>query len=249
MIDVIFLPSELGDADLSQSQVVVLDVLRATSCMVTGLAQGAREIRLFDTLDGARAAKKAGGMAGPVILAGESGCLKPGDFDVGNSPGEFVTEKVGGATILHATTNGTRAAVKAAAGGARVMLAGSLLNAGATAEGLLAGLDGGHTLLLCAGTNGKNAVEDVIGAGAILFALLQATYRTDLPFTDNAWMAYHTFCAVKGRLAAALRLGAGGVNVMEAGLEDDIDFAGRLDVFGVVAKIEMGGGVLRVRKG
>jgi phosphosulfolactate phosphohydrolase-like enzyme len=67
--------------------------------------------------------------------------------------------------------------------------------------------------------------------------LLQATYRTDLAFTDTAWMAYHTFAAVRQRLPAALRLGQGGINVIEAGLEDDIDFCARLDAVPLVARI------------
>ncbi len=171
-----------------------------------------------------------------MVLAGEKSCLKPGDFYLGNSPREFLSEKVGGATVLLATTNGTRAAAKARV--ARKMFAGSLLNAGATAEALLAEVDTLHTIFVCAGTDGKLALEDVIGAGAILFALMQTTYRVDLPFTDGAWLAYHAFAGVRTRLGAALRLGAGGLNIIEAGLEEDIDFCARLDAMPLVAAID-----------
>lgn len=248
MIDVFLNPADLGAADLSQSQVVVLDVLRATSTIVTGLARGARAVRLFDSLDAARQARRLWPAdSGPVVLAGEQKCLKPADFDLGNSPRQCATEKVGGATVLLATTNGTRAAVRAQQAGARTMYAGSLLNAGATAQALLPEIDGLHTIFVCAGTNGKLAFEDVLGAGAILFALLRATYRADLPFTDGAWLAYQAFAAVRERLPAALRLGAGGINVIEAGLEEDIDHCARLDGFPVVARILAGpGGELRV---
>ena len=86
MIDVILNPAELAGADLSQSQVVVLDVLRATSTIVTALANGARAVRLFDSLEGARAARRAWGSGGeggegPVVLAGEEKCLMPADLD------------------------------------------------------------------------------------------------------------------------------------------------------------------------
>ena len=232
MIDVVLTPRDLCRVEgvLAQSQVVVLDVLRATSTMVAGLNAGAREVRLFDSLDAARDARRSWSGAGPVVLAGESACLKPGNFDLGNSPREHVTEKVGGATVLLATTNGTRAAVRA--NGARRMFAGCLLNAAATAGALVPGVEAGPTILVCAGTNGGLALEDVIGAGAILFAMMQTTYRTDLGFTDSAWLAYHTVawkCDVEAiwQHCGWVREKAG---VLESGeLEEDLDFYARLD--------------------
>jgi 2-phosphosulfolactate phosphatase len=238
MIDVLLTPSDHPriEAILPQSQVVILDVLRATSTIVTTLHAGAKEVRLFDSLDAARSAKSEWPPAqGPVALAGEKSCLKPGDFDLGNSPREHVTHKVGNATVLLATTNGTRAAVRVQA--AARLYAASLLNAAATAKALLPQIESLHTLLVCAGTNGALALEDVIGAGAILFSLLQTTYRTDLAFTDSAWLAYHAFAAVRQRLPAALRLGAGGINVIEAGLEEDIDACALLDSVPLVATV------------
>lgn len=241
MIDVLFHPAELAACDASNSQVIILDVLRATSTMAAALANGAKEIRLFDSLDSARAGKRqwtAAGGQGPAVLAGESKCLKPDDFDLGNSPREHLTEKVGGTTLLLATTNGTRAAVAARDAGAAALFAGSLLNATATARALMPQLDQRDTLLLCAGTDGKRALEDLLGAGAILFALLQATYRTDLAFTDSAWIAYHAYAAVRTRLPAALRLGQGGINLMGAGLEEDIDFCARVDALDRVVAMD-----------
>jgi 2-phosphosulfolactate phosphatase len=242
MIDVLLSPADLDRAaaapeSLHNAQVVVLDVLRATSTIVTALHAGAREVRLFASLDDARSARSAWNAAdGPVLLAGESNALKPEDFDAGNSPREMVTEKVGGATLLLATTNGTRAAVKVRS--VPRLFAAALLNASATAEALLAEVDTRNTLFVCSGTNGKLAVEDVLGAGAILFTMLGTSYRADLPFTDNAWLAYHAFAAVRARLPAALRLGAGGLNVIDAGLEDDIDHAARLDALPIIAAID-----------
>jgi 2-phosphosulfolactate phosphatase len=234
MIDVIFHPSELSPS-ASGAQVVVLDVLRATSTIITALAVGAREVRLFDALDAARA-------------AGEEKCLKPADFDLGNSPREFTPDKIQNAAILLATTNGTRAAVAAQRAGAHRLFAGSLLNASATAQALLPDLTSRDTLLLCAGTNGAFSQEDALGAGAILFAILQATYRPDLDFSDRAWLAYHAFTAVRHRLPAALHLGKGGVNVILANLEPDIDHCARLNAVPLVATIDAVGGQLVARQ-
>jgi len=225
MIDVLFLPAQLDRAALAGAQVVVFDVLRATSTIVTALSHGAREVRLFGTIEEATAAKA--GLPAPVLLAGERKCVKPAGFDMGNSPAEFVGAGVAGATICLTTTNGTVAAL--AARGAQKMFVGSLLNAGATARELSQSVNAMDTLLLCAGTEGRISSEDVLGAGAVLFELLQLTYRTDLPFTDAAWIAYHAFAAARARLPAALRLGQGGVNLIRAKLESDIDLCAALD--------------------
>jgi len=241
MIDVLLTPADLLTAAanppmLAKSQVVILDVLRATSTIVTALHSGARDVTLFESLDAARKARASGAFQLPVVLAGESSCLKPADFDLGNSPREHVPEKVGGASVLLATTNGTLAAHRARAAG-KIFVA-SLLNASATTDALLPSIDSMHTLVVCAGTNGKLALEDVIGAGAILFSILRTTYRANLPFTDNAWLAYHIFTAVKPRLPAALRLGAGGINVIEAGLEEDIDHCANVDAMPLAAPLD-----------
>jgi 2-phosphosulfolactate phosphatase len=240
MIDVLLTAADLDNAQplLPQSQVVILDILRATTTITTALHNGAKEIHLFDSLDAVRTAKSSIQFLPPVITAGETLCLKPADFDLGNSPREHTTEKIGGATILLATTNGTRAAVRART--AQKIFAASLLNATATAIALAQNIDpvgGGHTLFVCSGTRGKLALEDTLGAGAILFSLLAHTYRADLPFTDNAWLAYHAFSAVQQRLPAALRLGQGAINIIDAGLEDDIDFCAQLNTTPLVASI------------
>jgi len=219
MIDVIFGPWLLDRSRLTGAQVVVLDVLRATSAMVTALHHGAKEIRLFPTPEEVLAARA--GAAVPVILGGERGCLKVPGFDVGNSPAEYATPATRGATILMSTTNGTRALL--AVQDARRVLVGALLNATATADALLEEYIQGDTLLVCAGTEGQIAIEDTIGAGAILWQLMQRTLSTALPFTDSAWIAYQTYAAVRPRLGAGLRLGRGAVNLIRAGLEEDID--------------------------
>ena len=136
MIDVLFTPASMSATE--GSQVVVLDVLRATSTIATALGAGAKEVRLFDSLDKVRAARAVWNKAdGPVVTAGEEEkCLKPADFDLGNSPRECVTEKVGGAAILLATTNGTRAAVRALGSGSDADVCGLSAECRGDGEGL-----------------------------------------------------------------------------------------------------------------
>lgn len=225
MIDVVLLPAHLDAARLPRSQVVILDVLRASTTIVTALANGARDVRLFPDIPSATAAKSA--LPPPVLLGGERHCVRIEGFDLANSPAEYATERVGGASVLLTTTNGTVAAHAAQA--AAITYIAALTNARATALALLERITTHDTLLLCAGTDGRPAVEDLIGAGAILWSILDITHSVALPFTDTAWMAYHTFSATRKMLPAALRLGQGGINLIEAGLEDDIDRCAAMD--------------------
>ncbi|NNM86431.1 MAG: 2-phosphosulfolactate phosphatase [Phycisphaerales bacterium] len=235
MIDVVLLPEFLPREALPEAQVVVLDILRATSTTVTALASGAASVRLFDRPEEVLKARAAA--VAPVIVAGERGCRKIAGFDLGNSPAEYSNDIVNKAAIYLSTTNGTRAAV--AARTARRMLIGSLLNAAATAEAVVTELDRGPTLLLCAGTDGRTAIEDVIGAGAILWQVLAGTMRPDLELTDTAWIAYQTFASVRSRLAPALRLGQGGINLIHADLEADIDFCAALDRYPLAVGVNL----------
>jgi 2-phosphosulfolactate phosphatase len=213
-VEVVRLPTELKPEHLRDRAVVVLDVLRATTSMIAALNAGAREIRIFQTLDAARAAAR--GVADAGVLCGETQCRKPGDFDLGNSPGDFTPDRVRDRTLFMSTTNGTRAIL--AARGAPLILIGALVNAAALAQVLRQ--QRRDVTLLCAGTNGQHAPEDEQGAAAIRQQLLAAEtvdVAVDLP--------------------GVLRRTRGGLNIIAAGLEPDIDFAARLNVFDVVGVV------------
>ncbi len=228
-VDVVRLPDDLEPRHLDGRAVVVFDVLRATTTIVSALAAGAREVRIFSALDEARHAAAAGESA--RLLCGERDCLPPPGFDLGNSPGDFTAARVAGKTIFMCTTNGTRAIV--AASGAARLFAGALLNASAVAKALvLLGID---VTLLCAGTRGTIAPEDLIGAGAVLDALQRQT-AVQLA-SEPAREALHLFLESRSNLPVILRTTEGGGNIIAADLARDIDFAAKLDVFDVVAEI------------
>src|SRR5688500_4961763 len=123
---VVLLPSELKPGQLNGRACVVFDVLRATTTMAAALAAGVEEIRLFGDLDSARQA--AGAFSGRKLLCGESRCVMPEGFDLGNSPGQF-TSHHRGATMFMCTTNGTRALL--AATEADAVFTAALVNAAA----------------------------------------------------------------------------------------------------------------------
>src|SRR5437763_4709776 len=86
-VNLIFRPADLTPKDVQGKSVVVFDVLRATTSLTAALAAGITEIRIFSDLE---SASKAAESFGPSrLLCGESQCLRPAGFDLGNSPGAF----------------------------------------------------------------------------------------------------------------------------------------------------------------
>ena len=135
-LEVHFTPAEfaaLASRDLRGTVCVVFDVLRATSTFATALHNGAKEIIPVSEISEALEIKKS---RPEVLLGGERDGVRISangiEFDLGNSPREYTRQKVRGKTIVSTTTNGTRA-LRACAG-AKMVLAASFLNLGATAE-------------------------------------------------------------------------------------------------------------------
>ena len=85
-------------------------------------------------------------------------------FDLGNSPFEYMDEKLKGKQIAFTTTNGTQAIAKSS--GAKEIVIGSFLNLSAVANYLLKGEN--NVLVVCAGWKGKVNLEDTLFAGAVV---------------------------------------------------------------------------------
>lgn len=161
MIDVAYTRRELRPAYVA----VVVDVLRATSTVTQALASGYRRVLVAESLDLARQLRGPG-----RVLAGERHCIKPPGFDQGNSPTDAL-EPYGQELVL-ATTNGAPTIVESAKRSRRVLLA-CVLNLAAVAEALLQprGEPAQDVQIVCSGTDGAVALEDVYLAGRLCAAL------------------------------------------------------------------------------
>ncbi|MEM8873386.1 MAG: 2-phosphosulfolactate phosphatase [Planctomycetota bacterium] len=229
-IDVIATPDQLTPRLLIGRTVVIFDVLRATTSIATALANGSDHVEVHGSLDDARASTIGDGTA---VLAGERECLPPPGFDLGNSPAGFTAERVAGKRVVLTTSNGTRAIL--AAGSAAHRFTAAMVNARATAEAVLK-LDTPITLL-CAGTDGEDALEDWLGAGALLRHL-----RNEVePESDRVLSAALLFESCVDRLPALMSATRGGRNVILAGLADDIAAACQLDIISGVNRVEADG--------
>lgn len=159
-VDLALLPAEaaLIDADCT----IVVDLLRATTTIVTLFEAGLRALTAMADLDAARDLARREG----ALLAGEVGGLPPAGFDFGNSPLDAREADVAGRDLVLFTTNGTRALCAAASRGGRV-LAGALANVEAVARAASASE---HVLVMCAGNAGglRFSLEDFVAAGRII---------------------------------------------------------------------------------
>src|SRR5687767_4329344 len=180
-MDVLLTPGELVPSEIAGRTVVVLDVLRASTTIAEALAAGARALFPVATIEEAIGLARTLGRE-EVLLAGERKALPIEGFDLGNSPGEFTPERVGGKIVVMSTTNGTLA-ITAAAGSERVVV-GSWLNFQAVVDELAR--SGAEPVLLCAGRERGFGLEDAVCAGQMAAALMKALPEVEWKMNDGA---------------------------------------------------------------
>jgi 2-phosphosulfolactate phosphatase len=208
--DVAFIPGAARPAGTG----IAVDVIRATSTIVTALASGYERVFCCREIEEARALKAE---LGEGILGGERDAVRIDGFDAGASPREFLEPRA--RTLILSTTNGTRTIVAAAEACDEVLI-GSLLNLDAVVRAA-----SGDVQVLCAGYKGAFALDDAYCAGRIA-ALL------DGEPTDAAKAATV--------IAAAFPTALEGINARTygpPGLEDDIAFCVQENLFDVVPRL------------
>lgn len=199
---------------------VAIDVLRATTTLAVARANGAARIVPFGSTAEAIAFRDA--HPGTLACGERDGRIVPG-FDLGNSPSEYTRERVAGATLAFASTNGSRAML--AASRARRRLLGSFANLTALTDALAAEAD---VWLVCAGKLGRFALEDAACAGTIAWRLrAQGATLED----DEGRMAATLACTDAAEVHAAVTQADHGrwLTSLGEGFPADVEYATRLD--------------------
>lgn len=219
VIDVALSPANLHRARTT----VVIDALRATSTAVSALGAGYRRVRVVPDVESALALRGPG-----RVLAGEYRYVTPAAFHHGNSPADAAVRR--GDELVLATTNGTPAIVAAVQISETVLL-GSMRNLAATVAALRD--RGGDVQLVCSGSEGEVALEDVYVAGRIVAEL--PTPRSDAALlADAICRRYRSPLEAFSASAAAGKLRA-------VGMEDDIADCARESVLDLVAEVALTG--------
>ncbi len=247
-IEVLFTPAEfhaLRGRDLGGTTCVVFDILRATSTIVTGLANGAAGFMPVEEISEALAMRRR---RPDVLLAGERDGLRIGgalsggvEFDLGNSPREFTPEKVGGRMIISTTTNGTRALRSCLS--AQAVVVASFLNLSRSVD-YVVGRQPSRLLLVCAGTGEHAALEDTLTAGA--FCEQATRHQPAWELLDSARIALQAYEHASGNLSSAIN-GAENARRLLANplLRDDVEFCLRRDLHPIIALMTPEGVVQR----
>jgi 2-phosphosulfolactate phosphatase len=220
--------AEVSEAHAKGKHVVVIDVLRASSTIVTAFENGVERIipvatvedakKLLPTLD-----RKS------ALLGGEREGKKIEGFDLGNSPLEYTRDAVAGKTVILSTSNGTVAIAGSAQ--AKEIVITSFLNLSASAAYLVSARPKG-VVVLCAGNLGQLAVEDFVCGGLLVDRMDRAT-RARLSLNDGA-AAARTLAATMTDIGDVVRNSSHGRKLAELGFAADLEFCACLDKYSAV---------------
>jgi 2-phosphosulfolactate phosphatase len=159
--------------------VVIIDVFRAFSVACYAFSSGAANYIAVCDINSAFELQKRNKHS---ILIGERNERKIEGFDFGNSPTELLQADLSGATIIHTTTAGTEGLVNAR--NASVLLAGSLVNAGAIVK-YIESLKPSHVSLVAMGYRATiSAEEDLLCAKLLTERLMGNTPEFSREISD-----------------------------------------------------------------
>ncbi len=216
--------------------VVVVDVLSSTTTVALAASRGAIVYPCRDAEEAGRLAEQRGiERSLPRAKAKAIGGYSLSPFSFANA--EPATQ------VALASPNGATC-VREAAEGAAAVLTGALVNARAAAEAAahLAGEAGvGITVVACGERvrepDGDGplrfALEDYLGAGAVLSCL-------DMPRSPEADVCAEAWLAVRDRAAGLLRECPSGIELLDMGFGEDVDYAAQVDLLAVAPRLVEG---------
>lgn len=208
--------------EFNGKNVVVIDVLRATTVMVTALENGASCIYPFKEID---EAKEKWGVKKDGFLAGERKGLKIEGFKFGNSPLEFTKEAVQGKEIFMTTSNGTRAIENALS--ADNLYIACYLNISAVSEKLLESRK--DVVILCAGTDDEFSLDDSLCAGMIIKKISE---KENLKM-DDLGLALKKIADLTSDIKGVLAESKHYSYLKSIGCEKDLDYCTMIDIFNI----------------
>ncbi len=226
-IEVCLSPELIHLHDLSEKIVVVIDVLRATSCITTAIAHGVESITPFSNLEDCRAMKAKG-----YFIAGERNGATVEGFDFGNSPFSYMKEELVGEKIAITTTNGTTAINKSL--GASDVIIGSFLNIQSVVNYLKN--QEHNALLFCSGWKGRVSLEDTLCAGSIVSSL-KDSFQTD---GDTTIAAEALIAAANNHLVSFLQGSSHVERLKKLDIQKDVDFCLTPNQYDVVPILKAG---------
>lgn len=212
-IEVCYTPQAYPLFHNDEAIVVVIDVFRATSAIVTAFYNGVNKMIPVATIEEAREYQRNGYLA----AAERDGEVVEG-FELGNSPFGYMNSKIKGKTIAISTTNGTQA-IEASKKASKIII-GSFLNLDVLCE-YLAGQKK-EVVLVCAGWKNRFNMEDTLFAGAVVHQLT-STYGFET-ICDSSIAAQHLYHIAKTDLFGFLNNSSHRHRLAKLDLERDVNY-------------------------
>jgi 2-phosphosulfolactate phosphatase len=239
-VELHFTPHQIDELALRERSVVVIDVLRASTTIVTALHHGAKEIIPVTTVE--RAVKISGNLFGDHVLRGgeRNGKMIEG-FNLGNSPFEYSEEKVRGKAIIFSSTNGSLAIEKARF--ARNVAIGGFINVSRVVQFMTEVQQ--DFIILCAGNEGMFSLEDSVCAG-MLVQRLSDEAPPDLSLSDAARAAMMLYKGYSRSLLKMVKNSEHGKYLASIGFEDDLPVCAAVDSVSLLP--QLAGNVIRTRR-
>lgn len=226
-LNVLFSPIVADELYFTGKTSVVIDVLRASSTIVTALKNGAQEIVPVATIE--FAFKVSGGMfGGQTLLGGERNTKKIEGFALGNSPLEYEEKIVNGKSIVFYTTNGTKALAKAKF--SEHLFACSFLNLNAVAKHLVS--LNNNVEIICAGRDNFFSLEDTVCAGKLAAEIISMNPNVEL--NDSVYAALALNEKYGQDLLKMLKQSEHGKLLIENEFEEDLNYCAQLNLFDVI---------------
>lgn len=211
---------------------IAIDVLRATTTMVTALAAGAEAVQVFSDLDKLIHVSETWPTE-KRIRAGERGGAKVAGFDMGNSPLDCTAEQVQGRRLFISTTNGTRSLERVQK--AASVLAGAFINRRAVVDYILS--EQPETVwIVGSGWEGSYSLEDTACAGAIAHSLVtQLNLPVDqIAGNDEVVGAIALYEQWKDRLLELMRHASHGQRLLRLDCDEDLKYCIQIDLLDVL---------------
>lgn len=229
-LEVVVSPEITSDYVVEGKLVVIIDIFRATTTIVTAMENGIKEVKTCLEVKDAIALKNDGYIAG-----GERNGEKVLGMDIDNSPSSFLEGNYENKKLAISTTNGTKAVATSLK--AREIIIGAFVNISAVVSYIKqSDLD---VLLVCAGWKGKMSTEDLLFAGAVVSEL-----SNEIVLTDSSEIALTYFLGSKPKLEHKLYTCEHAQRLKKLHKEKDLAFCIQRDVYTVVPKYKGGSFVL-----
>ena len=228
----IFHTPELTPTHTVADCAIAVDVLRATSTIVTALSAGAEAIQVFSDLDTLIQTSESWD-PDKRIRAGERGGSQVEGFDFGNSPLACTPERVKGCRLFISTTNGTRALQCIQS--SPTVIAAALINRQAVVNYLLQN-NPKTVWIVGSGWEGSFSLEDTVCAGAIADSLQRAIGMPLTEFADNDEVigAISLYRQWQENLLELFHHASHGKRLLRLDCHDDLKYCSQLDVLDVV---------------